>query len=206
MPGSVVNLSFPVARFPASVVLDTSVVLPAFQHALGERGRTGATLVRDQQRAHQLLANLRRANVLGIVTPTVVAEYMHAIIRGRYEHAIRTVSAAELRTTYGTSSRSWTRLYKRDPGLMHDVAPQLRALFPVLDANGIGFLDPTDFDPPSGWRGFIPELLDFSLRFSLDTSDARILLEAQSLGIPHIVTLDRDMQRAASDFTVYTWL
>ncbi|MFT4036668.1 MAG: hypothetical protein QM692_00705 [Thermomicrobiales bacterium] len=185
--------------------MDTSVVLPVLQGSI-DLTKPEAPLGLHEQRAAQVIANLQHNRVRSFVTPTVVAEYLHAAIRGRYQHEIATTSTSEMVARFGTRTRSWTQLYKHDPTILRGMEPQFRNLRSVLRANGIGFIDPIDYPPPPNWRGFIPELLDLSLRYSLDTNDARILLEAQSLGIPHIVTLDRDMQRAAPDFTVYSWL
>ncbi len=42
-------------------------------------------------------------------------------------------------------------------------------------------------------------------RYGLDTSDCLILMEAARLGVRSVVTMDRDLLRAQSDFDIYTW-
>lgn len=75
----------------------------------------------------------------------------------------------------------------------------------LLAAN-IAFADPSDLDPISSGQRYDRELLDLVVRYGLDTSDATILMEAMRIGVQSIVSFDRDMQRALTDFDIYTWL
>lgn len=115
------------------------------------------------------------------------------------------MSSHEKHVRYGQEIRHWSQLYKLDGAILSELMTKLEALPRILYLSEVLFIEPPT--PTLGRTdGFLMELLRLSGRYGLDSNDARILLEAQSLGIPHIVSLDRDMQRAAPDFTVYTWL
>jgi hypothetical protein len=75
-----------------------------------------------------------------------------------------------------------------------------------LIANRLLFVSPDELGPIGSGRRHDEELVRFVGAYGLDSSDAAILMEAQQLGLTDIISLDADMQRAQSDFTIHTWI
>ncbi|MFT4040391.1 MAG: PIN domain-containing protein [Thermomicrobiales bacterium] len=201
----VVDLSKFGTRLPSQVVLDSNVSIHVLDSAGLNVNSTVTPISADLLRIVRLIRELRQQRVTTVVTPTVVSEMLHVAARGRYQHLVRTMPPSEMQERYGQVIRHWGQLYKRDGAILTELMTKLEALPRILYLSEVLFVEP--LTPTLGQDdGFMTELLRLSKRYGLDSNDARILLEAQSLDIPHIVTLDRDMQRAAQDFTVYTWL
>lgn len=205
VPSNVVNLSEPGTQWPSHVLLDSNVGIHVLEIAGLSVTAAELSLSPDLLRVVRLIRELRQQRATAIVTPTVVSEMLHVATRGHCQYLVRTMSSHEKHVRYGQEIRHWSQLYKLDGTILSDLMTKLEALPRILYLSEVLFIEPPT--PTLGRAdGFLMELLRLSGRYGLDSSDARILLEAQSLGIPHIVSLDRDMQRAAPDFTVYTWL
>lgn len=205
MTDGVVNLSIAGAQWPESIIVDCNVAVHVLRISGLRLLAEAPAMSPDPSRIWWMLGELRHRETRMVVTPTIMSEVVHVVTRAGYQHLVRTLSVAQMLHRYGRVFRHWSQLYKHDASILTSIIAEMEDLPELLKATGLIFVDPTR--DVNDWSvDFLPELLQISKRFGLDSNDARILLEAQSLGIPHIVSLDRDMQRAAPDFTVYTWL
>ncbi len=142
-----------------------------------------------------------------VLTPTVYSEVLHFYIKKNLQRKVRGNRAA-LSAQYGTPIDTWMDLLKADSSLLRTLKPNLTDLRKALIVNNMVVVGPEDLDflsfPPS--RPYGDGLIDRIVRYGMDTSDVVITMEASSLGLDAIVSLDRDMRRARADFDVYTWL
>lgn len=127
-------------------------------------------------------------------------------MRAIYQEA-RPTYQAMLRGHYRrTGGFAWLDLYKLNPAVLQEQQDYIRSLTTLLVLEDIAVLDQSDLALSSESQRIDSALPDMIVRFGLDSSDAMILLEAARAGIPGVVSFDRDMRRAVSDFDIYTWL
>lgn len=188
----------PEATLPDRIVLDANVmiecVVGAFQPSRSKQG--------DQ--ALQFLRELDESGITAIAPPTAYSEFIHTMIRFRYERELRE-RRDEISTRYGTRISSWTALYKRDGSILRHHVLELERMRAALAANRINVVSPNELAPLAVDQQFDQELIRMIGRYGLDTSDCLILMEAARLGVRSVVTMDRDLLRAQSDFDIYTW-
>jgi predicted nucleic acid-binding protein len=185
---------------PDPIVVDANVVTARLLASYSGHHRLGPP------RADRFFADLIANSAVGIVTPMVFNEIIHVALKIRYQGEL-SAYRTNLVARYGTRGRyTWLDLYKLDPTIIQRYAVGLEQLRQLLVANNLLVIGHDDLGAiPSGFP-YDQELVRLVGRYGLDSSDAAILLEAQRAGIPNLVTLDRDMQRASVDFDVYTWL
>jgi predicted nucleic acid-binding protein len=159
----------------------------------------------NAQRARRFFGALNANGGVGLATPTVFVELIHAAIKALYKQERRRLGPTAA-ATYGRPINDWLDLYKADPSFLQTSLPRLQRLRQLLTANGILVLAPEDLGPVGSGREHDDELVRLVARHGLDSGDASILLEAQRAGVTDIVTLDADLRRAQADFTVYTRL
>jgi hypothetical protein len=76
----------------------------------------------------------------------------------------------------------------------------------ILARNGLKFVSMDRVELVDAIAPFDEYLITLCCDFGLNVGDARVLIEAQRLGIGSIATMDGDMQRASANFDIYTWL
>lgn len=150
------------------------------------------------------MRELSEKQVTAIVPPTAYSEFLHTMIRFRYERELRE-RRAEIRERYGARITSWTGLYKRDSSVLRHHVLELERIRAGLASNHISVISPNELAPLRSEQQFDKELIRMVGRYGLDTSDCLILMEAARLGVRSIVTMDRDLLRARDDFDIYTW-
>lgn len=143
---------FSATRLPDPIVLDANVVAECVVDAfLRSRLKPG-----DQ--AQQFISELDDRGITAIVPPTACSEFLHTMIRLRYERELRE-RREDLIKRYGTRISSWTALYKRDSSVLrHDVL-ELERLRAALAANGIDVVSPNELAPLPADRPFDQELI-----------------------------------------------
>lgn len=198
MPGRVVDLSVPDAQFPDPIVVDTNLIVERLLVPLlgSPRQQTAVNATRAARFFHELNLN----NGTGIVTPTIFKEFVHAAIRFKYRQ-----EQLNMRAAGQQPPGLWQELYKQDATILQGFASDLEQLRQLISANGLLFLPPEQLGPIASGRSHDEELVHLAGRYGLDSNDASILLEALRYGYTDLITLDTDMQRAQSDFTIYTW-
>lgn len=200
MAGNLVDLSQPHVPIPDPVAADTNVVVAYLRHAFP--GEDALHVARASAFFGQILAR----NQSCVLTPTVYSEVLHIFVKQTYERLVRR-NKAQLTAQYGVSIHSWNDLLKVDPAPLQALNQHLPLLRRALLANNIVIVGHEDLDfatyPPA--VHYSEGLIDRMLRYGMDTSDVVITMEASSLGIDAIVSMDRDMQRALPDFDIYTW-
>ena len=200
MAGRLFDLSSTDNAIPQSAILDSNVVI-AWQAASFHDDQSP-----DALRATAFMRALATSEQQAVLTPTAYSETVHATIKAIYQRS-RSDHRSALTARYGRPGGfSWRDLYKLSPTILQLQAPALAELRQRLLAVNIALLDHSDLGHPRGERRYDRELLDLVVRYGLDNSDATILMEAMRIGVDSIVSLDRDMQRAAADFDVYTCL
>ncbi len=201
MPGRVVDLSHPGIVIPDPIACDTNVVVAYVRHAFpGEDAEHVA-------RATALFGQIIARNQSCILTPTVYSEVLHLFVKKTSERLLNG-KAAQFSAQFGVRINSWSDLLKANPAPLRALNQHLPLLRQALLANNMVIVGQEDLDfasnPPALPYG--EELIARMLRYGMDTNDIVITMEASSLGIDAIVSMDRDMQRASLDFDVYTWL
>lgn len=197
MRSRLVHISSPESRFPDPVVIDTNLLVARFLTAHQQRRAETA-------RVASLFGQLLSENRQVVLTPTVYAELLHTSIRLRFQWELRHNRHA-ITARFGSRMTSWTELYKRDASLLTQHSDELERLRLSLLQSGIMLLVPEELGPIPSGSPYHEELVRLIHRYSLDTTDSLILMEASRLGISSIVTMDRDMERALPDFDVYLW-
>lgn len=198
MPGSVVDLSQSGARFPSVVIVDTNVLVEYLLTSFLNPAAIPAAHV------IQFFNDLLAINGLAIVPPTAFTEFVHVLVRARYQHAYGQMTLVERNTRYASPVKGWRDLYKHDESILQAFLPDLDQFRQLLIASGLLLVSPGDLGPISSGRRRDAELVYLIGAYGLDSNDAAILLEAQRIGITDLVSLDVDMQRAQRDFTIYT--
>lgn len=201
-PGRVVDLSISGNQIPNQIIVDTNLLVEwmivPFLGALPQHS------VANAQRTAQFFKDLTTNNGIGLVTPTVFNEFVHIAIQFKYSHEwLQRQSPAPARTN--RQFIPWKALYKQDPTILQGFSSDLEMMRTLLTAGGLVFLSPDQYGPIPSGRSHDEELVHLTGRFGLDSNDASILLEALRYGYTDLITLDADMQRAQSDFTIYTW-
>ncbi|MGH2535320.1 MAG: type II toxin-antitoxin system VapC family toxin [Thermomicrobiales bacterium] len=200
MSGNLVNLSQPGIAIPDPVVVDSNVVIAFFQAFFpGEHAQ-------QVDRASSFFRRLRAENQQAILTPSAFSELLHVAVRNRYKLIVKDQRRV-LTARYGVPINTWVDLYKEDPTILQDIGHNLAALRQALVARNIVIAGAEDmrFARYPSARPYAEELIDRMVRYGLDSSDTCILLEAERLGVTSVVTMDRDIRRALSDFDIYTW-
>jgi predicted nucleic-acid-binding protein len=205
MAGKVVDLSAPGTSVPGLIAVDANVVAGLFLVSFFPISHSTRTQL-DSVRALTFFQDLQASGGVGVVTPTVFVELVHVLIKGRYTHEIYVTSKLEMLHRYGREFRKWELLHKADQSILQSFRSQLITLKTLLTVNGLMLLEPDLLDPIPSGRPFDEEIIETAARYGIDSSDARILMEAQCCGLSETATFDKDMQRAALDFNVYTWL
>lgn len=199
--GSVVDLSAPGVRLPEFVAVDSNVLAVRFLAPDPEPEAPAVAQTETFFRAMQATGGV------GIVTPTAFGETLHVAIKVWYRSELANHRPA-LEAHYGPRRRnqySWVDLYKLDAGILRAFEANLEDLRRRLVAANLWLLAPDRLGPIPSGLPYDEELVRLIGRYGLDTSDTAILLEARRAGVSAIVTLDRDLRRAAIDFDVYTW-
>jgi len=201
MSGNLVDLSQPGAVLPDVLAADTNVVVAYLRRQFPEEFPLHVA------RATAFFSQVRENNVTCVLTPTVFGEVLHTLVQKTYRRMTKGNRAA-LSAVYGVQIDGWSDLLKEDPAPLQALGREFTTLREALLAGGIAIIGQEDLDfiayPPR--QHFSQELIDRMVRYGMDSSDAVITIEASSLGIDAIVSLDRDMQRALPDFDIYTWL
>lgn len=188
----------PQADLPGRLVVDANVVVGWAGRAF-QQSRSG----QDEQ-AEEFVKSLEARTIDAIIPPMAFAEIVHTMIRFRYEHELRT-KREELAKRFGMRITSWTLLYKLDQSILRHFLLELERLRVRKAAAGLIIASPNDLTPLPADQPFEKELVRMIGRYGLDTSDCLILMEAARLGVRSVVTMDRDLLRAQSDFDIYTW-
>lgn len=200
MSGSVFDLAQPGASIPPIVIVDTNVIVEYLLASFLNPTATPAAHVA------QFFIDLIAGNGIGIVTPTAFTEFVHVLVRAKYRHEYGRMAPTDRNARYASPVRSWADLDKQDPAILQAFLPDLERFRRLLIANGLFFVSPWELGPIASGRRYDVELVNLVGAYGLDSNDVAILLEAQRLGVPEIVSLDADMQRAQADFNVYTWM
>lgn len=197
--GRIIDLSDPDLRFPERVVVDSNVTAARFLASYRQQDPRGPA------RAARVFRLLRTSGTVGVVTPTVLTEVFHVVVRAIYQQELAAHRSA-LTAHYGEKRRySWLELYKINPSIVKDRADDLERLRQTMVANNLFFVEPDALGPIRSGFPYDREILRLIGRYGLDTGDVSILLEAQRIGISAIVSFDHDMRRAHPDFDVYSW-
>lgn len=201
MAGRIIDLVNPQAEIHGPVVLDSNVIIARWL-ASYESPHT-----HNVEHAQVLFRRLLSSRIESVLTPVGYSEVIHAAVRAIYREA-RLANQSMLSSHLGrTSGFTWRDLYKLDPTVLREQSQILIELRGRLIADHIVILDPSDLGTPPSVTGRVDQdLPDTVIRYGLDSSDAMMLLEARRAGIRSVVSLDRDMRRAAVDFDIYTWL
>ena len=198
--GNLFDLSVAGHYLPDRVVIDSNLIVVHLLAAFPTPDPVVAA------RAAWLFGGLVSGATLAIVTPTIAAEVFHIAVKARYRAELPNHGLALARALPGRKRFDWIDLYKLDPTILQRFGPALQRLRQVMLRYNLYFLQPDDFQPMPPEAPTEEALLDLMSRYGLDSNDAAILLEAQRAGITSIATLDRDLQRAAPGFDIYTWL
>jgi predicted nucleic acid-binding protein len=201
MGGRLVDLSEAPHQIPTDLAVDTSVVVARFQSFFPK------SLPHQARQAASFFGWLRNVGIRVVLPPTAYQELLHLAIRYHYESHLRT-RRENLAAQFGTRQISWRDLYKHDPSILQNFAPNLAHLREGLIANNITIAGPEEMDSPQAVFGqrFRDMLIRFMVTYGLDSGDSSILLEAQCLGLNAIVTMDQDLHHALPDSDIYTWL
>lgn len=200
MSGSVVDLSRPIVAVPNPIAVDSNVIV-----ALLERLFPGQRFEHTAQ-AEGFFRHILENDQQAVLTPTAYSEILHVAVRKTYELRPRGNRTA-LSEQFGVPMSRWQDLYKQDPTPLQELSNNLSQLHARLVAYNVVIADLDDFGDSGDRRSrhFASDLIDRTVRYGLDSSDAMITLEASRLGIGAIVSMDREMQRAVADFDIYTW-
>lgn len=199
MAGRVIDLNRPHIELPETMLLDTSVAVPAFLPMLR---RSGPAPDLALARASAFLDELRFQSVAAYIAPASFIELAHLIVRRRFTHDLPKYP----NPTTGRPALNWTRLYKARPALIRQCAADIERLRATIETAGTQILQSTDLAPIPSSRRFEQELIRLMRRYRLDSGDVAILIEASRAGIGAVVSEDPDWRRASRDFDVYTWL
>jgi predicted nucleic acid-binding protein len=129
-----------------------------------------------------------------VVTPTVYKEFLHFLVATTFKRE-RVANRASLGERYGRVP-DWRELYKLDPTILRRSYSEFETIRRGLIASRCAVVAPDEIPSSPSVLGYDEELIANICRYRLDSSDASILLEATRLGIPDIVTLDKDLLRA----------
>jgi predicted nucleic acid-binding protein len=200
VPG-IVDLASNSASLPSEFTIDTNIIVEQF---VGAYPTLYPQLSVNARRSASVFQSLASSNYIGIVTPTVLHEFMHFAVKTRYKFE-RLDNRAGLLARYGTVP-NWSDLYKVEPALLQMFRPTLDQMCRDLVASGVTFASPLDASPADTTSIYPEILISVMSTYGLVSNDAAILLESRILGIADIVTMDKDFLRAQADFTIYTWL
>lgn len=198
--GSVIDLALPVSRLPDRVAVDSNLIIPRLLSGLHTPHPTTAV------RVAQFFSLLGAGNSLALITPTVFSEVLHFAVTAKYRSEMGNHQPELVARFPAKRGFDWKDLYKINNEILQRFAPDLERFRRLLLATGIEFTQPHDLVPRADGRSFDEELVEMMGRYGLDSSDSAILWEAERAGVSAIVTLDRDLRRAAVDFDIYTWL
>lgn len=113
MPGSVVDLSDPNRRLPDVVVVDTNVLVERLLASYVDDLPPSPVAV-NAERAGWFFRTLTSSGVVGIVTPTVFTEFVHAAVKAHYKQERRRLGSAAVQT-YGHPVRACYGLWATTP-------------------------------------------------------------------------------------------
>lgn len=205
MAGRLVDLSVAEPELPASLVLDSSVVID-WLAAVTRPSSPDAPPTPAQERAARLVARVRDEGAVGFVTSTGLNEVFHFVLKTGYRAALPD-HPADLAARYPTVRRhTWEHLFKARSDLAKQTAIDLDRVRRLMTGNRVLVLQPDDLGPIPSGRTFDDELVRTMERYELDSSDAAILVEARRAGISAVASSDADFRRTRLDFDVYTWL
>jgi predicted nucleic acid-binding protein len=205
MPGSLIDLSQIDPPLPSRLVIDSITVIDWLIFVTQSAAATTHPGL-AQERAARFVARLVSQRVAGLVTSTSLAEMLHFAVKSRFRAELPNFQA-ELRMRCPDVRRpGWEHLFKIRSDLLSGFIPGLDQIRRLMSGNNLFVLQPSDLnDIPSG-RSLDDELVRTMARYSFDSSDAAILIDADRAGISAIVSSDADFRRARLDFDVYTWL
>lgn len=202
MSGRVIDLALGGVDLPHAIVVDSSLVYEYVIASYPDQPPLNAI------RAAEFFRLLKTSGSTAIVTPMIVKEVFHLLLRARCTALVPAYRPLLSQQFPWRKPRSfnWRDVYKFDDRLVQQLVPDLRTLKSLLMLNGVAILPFQEIDPSAFGQRWEETLIDGVARYGLDTYDAMVLLEARQAGIFSIATLDVDFQRAQIDFDVYTWL
>jgi len=176
MAGRIIDLSRADVVLPDAVLLDTSVIVPAFLPMLR---RTGSARQAANASAVAFLNEVRTQSVAALVATASLAELAHLIVRRCYTRDL----PHDPTPVTGKPFPNWTGLDKAQPVLARRYAADIKRLQMALAVAGVRGLQSAVFDPiPSGRRDE-EELIRLMRRHRLDSGDAAILIGASRAGM-----------------------
>jgi predicted nucleic acid-binding protein len=198
--GDIVDLGIQGVLIPDVVIVDSNLIIA---HLLSN---VHSPFPHVKARADQFFRMLRSIDGIGIVTSPSLNETLHFAIKSMYRVAIDN-HRAMLRQAYPQKSRfDWIDLYKQAPGLLRAYRTDLLDFCQYMTANNLYVLQPDDVAQEIVGDTLEERLVGTIGQYGLDSYDAAMLLEARHAGITSIASLGADLQRAATDFDIYTWL
>ena len=184
------DLADPTAPLPSQLVLDSSLLLAL--RTGDDNPQAGA--------AHRFVKLLGariadRQTVAWLLMP-VLQECYH-IVLGRSLRRSWATTPAENRLP------NWLAAYKRHPELLAAGFADLASFDEILAAIPLTPVRPRDLDTAHVSRPLEERIRHFITAYWLLPQDARILAEAERLGVRAVATLDSDWRRV-TEFEIYT--
>jgi predicted nucleic acid-binding protein len=198
--GRVVDLSNPAQTLPEFVIVDSNLIVAYFLRGLHQ------PFSQTVDRSDHLFKMLDGVTSIGFVTATCLNEVLHFAIKTKYREEIAS-NLALLRQNVPTRTRfDWMDLYKQNPGILSALRGDLQKLCRTMVANNLLIVQPADIAEGTISGNHQDLLVETMCQYGLDSNDASMLLDARRIGVMNVVSLDADLQRAATDFDIYTWL
>jgi predicted nucleic acid-binding protein len=188
MAGNLFDLNDATVLLPDLFIVDTNILIDRFLTQISNAPQS--------QYAANLFQRLRTESKTGLVTPTIVNEFLHHAI-GLYVKQWMVKQGAR---------GSWTIFYKNNPTISQRFQTRLEQLVALISANNILFLTPNDISLMTQGASYTDRVIELCCFYGLDTNDAVILLEAERIGVDGIVSMDRDLRNSIADFNIYTWV
>lgn len=184
------DLADPDVPLPLQLVFDSSFLLAL------RPGDDNPHAAAAQAFARRLRSRIAALELIGWLVIPVLQECYHIMLAGSLRRAWQALDP-------DTRPANWLALYKQDPDTLLLGLPELHRLDGLLAAFPVTFAQPQDQARDAVAGALHQRLRYFISQYRLLPQDALILAEAERLGVPAVVTLDRDWRRVA-EFDIYT--
>lgn len=141
------TLSLPAVDLPDTMLLDTSVAVPAF---LPKLRRSGPPPHIALARTTSFVVALRAQSVSAFIASASLTELAHPILRRRFARDLLKDPSPPTTKPYS----SWNRLYKEQPALVRHYAADIERLRRSIHAAELDILQPFELGPIASGRPF----------------------------------------------------
>jgi len=185
------DIADPTVRLPPYILYDANILLSATEPDV-------AAFLKRVTKAYQ------DGEVYPLVCTLSLEECYHVLLKREYRKLLpKFRNSVAKACNKPPKNVTWNDVYKQRPKLVKKHFPRIQDFFSAVCRLPVHIIEPEDL-ASQGCPSLEERMRHYMKSCSLLGKDAYLVAVAERLRLQHIASLDRDLQRLGSDFTLYT--